>query len=1294
MLPAVLAVFGALIGLAAGPAGLPVGAALGYLVGRDIRSRETRSRLESLERAVDALRHRDPASAASETMQEALGTTGPTPAAEPEWDPTRSPIPDREPGSEPESPLDLPETEPELPPDLPEPDAGPARPAPAARPTPAPAPRPAPTAAPRPAPAPPPGAASRPAPRPASGPAPRPAVPAARGQRVPRQPTKPSEPGWVLVAIARLRNWLLTGNSPVKIGIILSLIGLGFLMREAAVRGWVNFTIEMRLAAATAFGLAMLAFGWHQRTRRPIYGLSLQGGGIAVLYLVTLASYALYDVLPPLAALAAVVLITVSAGTLAMIQNSLTLAMLGLIGGYSAPLLAFEWPQDHLAVFSAYAVLGAAVVTIGRLKAWPLLMVSGYLSTFVVAGLWLFARQDHGDWLQLQPFVAYFVLLYALVPLAWPPVPAGRAEPIGFENMWITPLVFCTPFAGLAMQAALVGHMRYGVAVSCAALAVAYAVLHQLSRRLRATGKQFQIAYAALAVVFCATAVPLFLGASATSAIWAVQGAVLVWAASRWGSRLALLGGAVLQAIAAVAYGVRLAADSMDWDSPAVFGFWAEATPVVNVYALGAVVLTACGLSSSESLRRSAHFEAWRPWLQNMALVWGAGWFLFAETAAVWLRLGLLPTVGLWAAQGAALMWMASRRRSLPVAVVGLAMQAAAGTAAILKLAQDAAERSPGSFDFWFWENTPAVLNQYFAVTVLLAACGCFSAAAVSRFVASRDDAWQAVMYSALVMGAGWFLFAESAEMWVRAGPFAASAMWTVEGAVLVWLAARRRWDLAVSIGGVLQLAAGGVLGFRLAEDSADHSSVSGLWEELTPIVNQYFGVAVLLAAGGIASAATVFRSSSALGNVRVPMMWLSLLWGVGWWLFAAWAQLWVMTDEYRLWALSLLVIGTLTAVVIAGRGLRWRELEWAGVLMLPVLVVVLVVAVVDKDYPSADWGWTAWPFMIGAFAAFLRTGGDKLPATGLYGGLYGVLSVFPTAEVYGQLAQTADGQWPFYGAAAAVLLWLGASLRARPVASWLAGDGWRDCLLYGITPVVWTAAAGAGIAVVTHHGNVDPLQFLPILNPIDIFAAASAILLLRWKREMVAELSADSDGLTPAVASLLRLAATSWLPALSVGGVAVLTMTAARTVHHWAGIPFELRSLVYSTELQVALSILWAATALAAMVVAVRAADRRIWIVGASWMGVVVIKLFLVDLANLAALPKAASFIGVGILLLIVGYLAPVPPSQSKAQQSDDEPHERDPVVEGYQRHPPTEAEDNAADASLERSIRDEPWQ
>ena len=50
-------------------------------------------------------------------------------------------------------------------------------------------------------------------------------------------------------------------------------------------------------------------------------------------------------------------------------------------------------------------------------------------------------------------------------------------------------------------------------------------------------------------------------------------------------------------------------------------------------------------------------------------------------------------------------------------------------------------------------------------------------------------------------------------------------------------------------------------------------------------------------------------------------------------------------------------------------------------------------------------------------------------------------------------------------------------------------------------------------------------------------------------------------------------------------------------------------------------------------------------WLAGAALMTVVVAKLFLVDLGNTATLARVVSFLGVGLLLLVVGYFAPVPP-------------------------------------------------
>jgi len=46
--------------------------------------------------------------------------------------------------------------------------------------------------------------------------------------------------------------------------------------------------------------------------------------------------------------------------------------------------------------------------------------------------------------------------------------------------------------------------------------------------------------------------------------------------------------------------------------------------------------------------------------------------------------------------------------------------------------------------------------------------------------------------------------------------------------------------------------------------------------------------------------------------------------------------------------------------------------------------------------------------------------------------------------------------------------------------------------------------------------------------------------------------------------------------------------------------------------------------------------------------LGIVVLKLFFVELADRDGLFRIVSFIGVGALLLLVGYFAPVPPAAS----------------------------------------------
>ena len=57
------------------------------------------------------------------------------------------------------------------------------------------------------------------------------------------------------------------------------------------------------------------------------------------------------------------------------------------------------------------------------------------------------------------------------------------------------------------------------------------------------------------------------------------------------------------------------------------------------------------------------------------------------------------------------------------------------------------------------------------------------------------------------------------------------------------------------------------------------------------------------------------------------------------------------------------------------------------------------------------------------------------------------------------------------------------------------------------------------------------------------------------------------------------------------------------------------------------------------------RRESRQIWLAGAMLLTMVVIKLFLIDLTNTGAIGRIISFLVVGLLMLLIGFFAPLPP-------------------------------------------------
>ena len=117
-----------------------------------------------------------------------------------------------------------------------------------------------------------------------------------------------------------------------------------------------------------------------------------------------------------------------------------------------------------------------------------------------------------------------------------------------------------------------------------------------------------------------------------------------------------------------------------------------------------------------------------------------------------------------------------------------------------------------------------------------------------------------------------------------------------------------------------------------------------------------------------------------------------------------------------------------------------------------------------------------------------------------------------------------------------------------------------------------------------------------------------------------------------------------------------LLTATVLRSCHHWAGVAWDFPALFGSQLTQAALSITWSTMGVTAMLLGNRQGSRSIWLAGAALLAVVVVKLFVVELADHGSLYRIVSFIAVGILLLIVGYFAPVPAKASASNEDTSE--------------------------------------
>jgi len=471
------------------------------------------------------------------------------------------------------------------------------------------------------------------------------------------------------------------------------------------------------------------------------------------------------------------------------------------------------------------------------------------------------------------------------------------------------------------------------------------------------------------------------------------------------------------------------------------------------------------------------------------------------------------------------------------------------------------------------------------------------------------------------------------------------AAAWAMEGVGLLWLGIRQNSQRALLTGLLLQLLAAICWwsGSPLMPSASYGSSLSAL------LIAFSAWTCVLLLDNNDWRADRPDLSKWMPKNIAFVFQCLGLIW----WLTAGMTELNRHFNDHDL-LLSAILLITCSALLVEGLGLRlgWQAFRRLNVGLIWLLLAALVKQFDYVAHPFEAWGALVWlSAIVTAFWMLYRD--DKKSEQVEYDSaaiskynLFHVawvcfLLLFLIRELHWQLSTllSTPMHMPIWAdltagiVAALLLMILSSNVKRWPVAahrtSYLQVSA-VICLLVLAGWLSWTLFNPVNISVL----------YIPLFNPLDIVIFLVALAVFVWWRALKQyELVFFKEKYFYLLAGLV--------------GFIVFNADIVRISHHWFATAWSIQSMQHSVEFQAGLSLSWSLLALILMSWASRQGGRTLWMTGATLLALVVLKLFIIDLSGTGTMARIVSFLGVGGLLLLIGYMSPVPPNSAESDDS-----------------------------------------
>ncbi|RZJ12442.1 MAG: DUF2339 domain-containing protein [Rubrivivax sp.] len=475
--------------------------------------------------------------------------------------------------------------------------------------------------------------------------------------------------------------------------------------------------------------------------------------------------------------------------------------------------------------------------------------------------------------------------------------------------------------------------------------------------------------------------------------------------------------------------------------------------------------------------------------------------------------------------------------------------------------------------------------------------------------------------------------------------PFALSAeatagAWALEGLGAAWLGLRQRRDRVLGSGFALMLLGGFTLLFSLTQHPGGSHAPSQLLN------------AVLIAAAGLIGARVM--SLDHRRDWHRGVSYALIGWGTVWMTAAATIVLAQWIPEEHAWAATLAFVAAGSGLLLALQALwRWPAVAGPTAALMPAWALLGVLGAWMHGAPLSAGGAWALPLAWAVQALVLQRTAPHWPESLRHATHAGGLLAFAligalqgrhwTADL-GNIDGNGGSAWGWLGWLVVPALMLAGVLRQQrraperqvwplrlaPSAYAQTGAG-----VLSLALLVWVAVANWGSS-----GNAQPLPYIPLLNPLDLGLAAALVTAVAWLRSPAAAALPSQIVALPAGLAFL------WLNGMLI-----------RCFHHWGGVPYDVDGWLASRGVQTGLALLWSGLALLLMLWGTRRHQRAPWLAGAALLGAVVLKLMLFDLQGSGTVLRIVSFIGVGVLMLVIGYVAPLPGSTTATRDDKTDP-------------------------------------